>query len=240
MDSASTPGMLIERWEEIPFSRLDIKRRDIYLNMGSGPYDPDPEMRGRVESAISHIATFCRPRFGYRVFPREGSTADSVSCGGITLHCGSVISPVIAGGEYQCLFVATAGAEFQQWMEEEAHSGDILREFVSNNIGSEIAEATARVAIDELSAECAAKGLSVGNSYSPGYCGWRLTDQKAIFSVMPSGPCGIRLTDSCLMIPIKSVSGVLPVGKDVVKKMYSCAVCERTDCYKKVHRKLPA
>lgn len=228
--------MITEKWTEVPFARLEIGRREIYLNMGSGRYIPDPEMVERVECSIRRIAAFCRPKCGYRIFASEAADSTKITLGGRTISCGSVINPILCEAEYLCVFVATAGVEFQQWMEGEAHSGDILREFVSNNIGSEIAEATARIAAAELAAECKAVGLGTGNSYSPGYCGWPLTDQQVIFSLLPPAPCGIILTDSCLLLPIKSVSGIIPVGKDVVKRKYACAICDRTDCYKKINR----
>ena len=229
--------MLTEKWSKVPFERLQLNRRDIYLNMGAGRYIPDPEMQQCVEETIGKIAALCHPEFGYRVFKKESESDTTITIAGTTLSCGNVITPIVSEAEYECLFIATTGSEFQQWLEQEASSGDILREFVASNIGSEIAEAVARVAAAELAAECALHGLNVGNSYSPGYCGWPLTDQQSLFALMPSRPCGVHLTPSCLMMPIKSVSGIIPVGAGIVKKKYSCAICDRKDCYKKAHKK---
>jgi len=48
--------------------------------------------------------------------------------------------------------------------------------------------------------------------YSPGYCGWHVSGQKALFGFLDAAVVGITLTDSSLMHPLKSVSGVIVVG----------------------------
>ncbi len=49
--------------------------------------------------------------------------------------------------------------------------------------------------------------------YSPGYCGWNISGQKKLFRYLKPGDIGISLNESLMMIPLKSVSGVLVSGK---------------------------
>ena len=75
----------------------------------------------------------------------------------------------------------------------------------------------------------------MANRYSPGYCGWALSEQKRFFALFPENHCGIKLSDSCLMDPIKSVSGVIGFGRNVKKTAYECQMCELTTCiYRKI------
>ena len=48
--------------------------------------------------------------------------------------------------------------------------------------------------------------------YSPGYCGWHVSGQKELFAILRPERIGITLNDSCLMQPLKSVSGVIIAG----------------------------
>ena len=48
--------------------------------------------------------------------------------------------------------------------------------------------------------------------YSPGYCGWDLTGQRALFAALAPEAIGIHLRESCLMEPLKSISGVIVAG----------------------------
>ena len=42
--------------------------------------------------------------------------------------------------------------------------------------------------------------------------------------------CGITLTESALMVPMKSVSGIIGVGKTVQRVDYTCDLCGMKDC----------
>jgi hypothetical protein len=76
----------------------------------------------------------------------------------------------------------------------------------------------------------AAEGRKITNHYSPGYCGWNVAEQQRLFALLPPGFCGVRLTPSSLMVPIKSISGVIGLGPEVRKRDYECNVCEVEDC----------
>jgi hypothetical protein len=71
------------------------------------------------------------------------------------------------------------------------------------------------------------------NRFSPGYCGWNVKDQFTLFSFFPEKFCGIELTDSALMVPVKSVSGIIGLGENVQKKAYPCDVCTMQNCYRR-------
>ncbi len=74
--------------------------------------------------------------------------------------------------------------------------------------------------------------------YSPGYCGWNLTGQRALFAALGPEEIGIRLTESCLMEPIKSISGVMVIGPAEIHKFtddYSfCSACPTHDCRRRI------
>ena len=107
-----------------------------------------------------------------------------------------------------------------------------LDEFLADAIGSEIAEATTRALSQRLEQKLAGRGWAISNSYSPGYCGWPVTDQELLFGLFPPGTCGVELNASNLMLPVKSVSGVIAAGPRVRKMPYGCAICGKKDCYK--------
>jgi hypothetical protein len=48
--------------------------------------------------------------------------------------------------------------------------------------------------------------------FSPGYCGWHVSGQKKLFAALEPEEIGITLTPSCLMKPLKSISGVIIAG----------------------------
>jgi len=71
-------------------------------------------------------------------------------------------------------------------------------------------------------------------SFSPGYCGWHVSAQKKLFEYLRPQEIGITLTDSCLMQPLKSISGVIVTGP---KKIFDfddnytfCDQCKTRSC----------
>ena len=52
----------------------------------------------------------------------------------------------------------------------------------------------------------------------------KTADRMEDCDVSPT-PCDIHLTDSCLMIPIKSISGVIGIGHNVRRRDYTCNLC---------------
>jgi hypothetical protein len=72
--------------------------------------------------------------------------------------------------------------------------------------------------------------LKITNRYSPGYCGWRVAEQQRLFKMFPVDFCNIRLTESMMMDPVKSVSGIIGVGKEVKYNSYTCNLCNSFNC----------
>lgn len=206
-------------FRRMTMSDIHLDMNEIYGSMGyPDPDNPAEEMRVVVESLLERFKPVCRPQFHY-----IESTVEGLSPKGI-------IMKGLSGADKYLLFIATAGREFQEEINKISAEGDIVKVYAADLIGSEIAEATVRECMKAIEADY--PGVGVSNSYSPGYCGWVLSDQREIFSRFKGETCGVSLNDSCLMYPIKSVSGIISVGEKVEKREYGCAICGRKDCYK--------
>ena len=77
-------------------------------------------------------------------------------------------------------------------------------------------------------------GHSTALGYSPGYCGWHVSGQKALFSILKPEKIGVSLGTSCMMRPLKSVSGILVAGGPEVHDfdtIYTCCSgCDTLEC----------
>jgi hypothetical protein len=159
-------------------------------------------------------------------------------------HPGKIILSQLKGSEALCWFVATLGQEFEHFQHRLMQEGDMVRVYLASELGSMLVERVADRMEEVLQEQLTPKGLHRTNRYSPGYCGWKVSEQPLLFELFrPRGtgytseaapaPCGIRLTDSCLMVPIKSVSGVIGIGHDVRRRDYICGLCElKASCHR--------
>ena len=53
------------------------------------------------------------------------------------------------------------------------------------------------------------EGLAATKRYAPGYGDWTLDSQGPLFALLDAPRIGITLTEDFLMIPAKSISGVI-------------------------------
>lgn len=223
--------------QSVPFDDLAIDWDDIWREGGCEGYVPDDSARALFAGVAAEIARICRPSYGYVLYPNEGSDRTVLRLGGKSLHAGGIIARYLYDADQFAVFVATAGREFENLQHRYQQEGDIVKQYFADMIGSEIAEAAGRLLARELEQRMAVRSWRISNSYSPGYCGWPVSEQQTLFSLLPPAPCGIELTDSSLMLPIKSISGVIAVGRCIEKRPYGCAICGKKDCYKNRLRK---
>ncbi len=128
------------------------------------------------------------------------------------------------------LFIGTCGKEVENYSRQLMKEGHTLEGYIVDLIGSEIAENIAEYIHNEVEKDMASQGLKITNRYSPGYCKWPVSDQQQLFRLLGESNCGVNLTDSSLMIPVKSVSGIIGIGQEVENAGYSCDICETDHC----------
>ena len=139
------------------------------------------------------------------------------------LYCGEgrneKITPlerIIPLADRLALFAATMGGAVSLKIAELFSHNDPALAFMLDAIASERAELAAELAahhyLERLVSSGAALAPTCVLSYSPGYCGWHVSGQRKLFGYLQPEAIGITLNDSCLMQPLKSVSGVLVAG----------------------------
>lgn len=233
---SSKPFMIsIQNKSELKYSDLSISLPEVLQAMGCDSAFTDSSLEFEIDSLLNQLHTILRPRFQY--FTSDGhidSERKLLSIGEISFSMGSIISRQLLKSQSFLFFVATAGQEFEEWQQSPSIKGDILKSYIADTLGSIIAEKSADAMERVLETALESDSLRHTNRYSPGYCGWHVSQQKLLFSLFEDEkPCGVTLTDSSLMLPIKSVSGVIGIGKDVRKLDYTCGLCSLESCFRR-------
>ena len=219
---------------EVPFGDLKIDRQELYLLMGYGNLVPDRPFLDMIDVMLDELSGFCMPEYGYVVLPGKRIDNVNLQIAGTMLQPGKIITSSLREADHFAVFVATVGKEFDRWNRTIQPQDDIVRAYFADSLGSVLAEACVTVMLGKMEHDMAEQDMFVSNSYSPGYCDWMLIEQQKLFSFFPERFCSVTLTDSCLMLPVKSISGIVGIGKDVKKRRYSCEICTMTHCVKKI------
>ena len=205
-----------------------------YLRMDDTEHPAYLYMQQRLEELISSDLEAVG---GYAIGAIDALdiAAGRLTVEGVTFEVGSQVCGYLKGADEAAFFLCTAGALFS----DEAHvlneSGDFMEAYIIDAIGSLSVERAMDCIHKALEMEQAERGLKITNRYSPGYCNWPLKDQRPLFGIVGENPTGIVLSESCLMHPIKSVSGVIGIGEKARRRAYGCVICKNTTC---IYRRL--
>ena len=206
----------------LSFEELGITAADVYEQMGYHDAQPDKATQQETAMILKEVSQWLRPRFSYLVVNKQPD-----------FKMGNIILRQLRGSEAFALFVCTSGLEFEVYQQRLKEQGDMVRVFIADALGSVIAEKCADQMEKALQESIDKLGWKHTNRFSPGYCGWHVSQQQLLFPLFQGHTCGVKLTDSSLMIPIKSVSGIIGLGEKVRKLEYTCGLCDFKQCYKR-------
>jgi hypothetical protein len=214
------------------FSDLEVSLSHIEKVLG---YDEDGE-REMIRSVISETMTeaseICNIRAEYRIY-KDMKLEDkdkSLYVNNIHFEIGKIVFNQLKKSEMIAVFVCTAGEEIGNRSRELMSGGDPLKGYIMDTIGSVVVDAAADMMQKDLETSVFQSAYKITNRYYPGYCGWSVEGQHNLFGLIPDNFCGIRLTHSALMDPVKSASGIIGIGKHVRYYKYTCSFCDMKDC----------
>ena len=206
----------------LTYDDLQITLADVYEQMGYHGALPDEATQKETQAIVDDVRQWLQPLFCFFVI-RELPAFDM----------GKIIFRQLRGSEAYALFVCTAGMDYEAYQQRLKAEGDMVRVFIADALGSVIAEKCADQMENSLQLSIDKLGWHHTNRFSPGYCGWHVSQQQRLFPLFDGHTCGITLTDSSLMVPIKSVSGIIGLGQEVRKLDYTCGLCTFEKCYKR-------
>lgn len=211
---------------------LPLDMQEIYTLMGYGSHIPDDNVMQIIHETLHELNERITPHYGYVLVTGETIGLEQLHLENIQFNPGRIITHAMKGAEYYAIFTVTIGKGFDLYCKQLKEKDDMLRVFITDAIGSVLAEAAVSKLMKQIEQKASEQDLHISNNYSPGYCDWVLSEQKLLFQLFPKDTTGIQLTESCLMLPVKSVSGIVAIGKNIKKRPYGCDICKMSSCIK--------
>jgi hypothetical protein len=176
-----------------------------------------------VEELIETARPLIAPKALYQIAYIDKKAQDAIEIGGLSFRS-RVLRKNLDPAERVFPFVLTIGGQLE---EIAGSSGDLLRQYYLETIADLALLSAAAYFENYLKTHY---GLFKISSMSPGSLpDWPVTEQKPLFALLGDAEAaiGVRLTESMLMIPRKSVSGIyFPTEVS----FFSCQLCERAGC----------
>ena len=214
------------------FDELIINLNAIESILGYGNSPLPAPFDSYLEMALLDAQSLTDIKCAYRIIDnvRIDYKEFCIQAGEHKLNVGKAVCNELRGAERLAFVVCTAGKTISTKSVNLLHGKDPVLGYVYDVLGTFITEAAGNLMQSFLKKEIERNGDQLTNRYSPGYCQWPVFDQHKLFSFLSENSCGISLNSSALMNPVKSISGIIGIGKDVQFNPYSCTLCSSKGC----------
>ncbi|MFQ5826043.1 MAG: vitamin B12 dependent-methionine synthase activation domain-containing protein [Dehalococcoidia bacterium] len=219
--------LAIDERIDIQIDREEVLR---YLGYQAGHKVP-ARILSLVDRHIQNASQLIEPQHSFVIRNTEGVEGDKVFFGDVTFES-RIIAQLMQRCQKAAVFAVTIGGSLEGQVRQLADEGRVLEAAIMDAVGSDAAEKAATAVQGRVREIANAQGLGISSRFSPGYCDWDIGQQTMVFHAMNGRSAGIRLTDSCLMVPRKSVSGVIgmsPHGGEL-ERWSPCQSCKRRNC----------
>ena len=129
--------------------------------------------------------------------------------------------------------VVTIGDLLEKKVSELFSQGEYPRALALDAVGTVAVEDFSRRVRKLARQEVKEQDFKTSKHFSPGYNGWEVSQQEIIFKSIPADNIGVRLTKGYMMLPQKSLSWAIGVGKEIItpsKEDNNCGNCQSKYC----------
>jgi hypothetical protein len=209
---------------------IEFMREDVYEQLGL-------KTRGQIHHRIKRLVPevidnvkaleLIKPAYSYKVIDIKKRKLNRVY-----LQDGwEIASPLLvhrlAGASQLVVGAFTIGQALSEQVSACFAEGNYSRAMILDAIGNSTLFRLCELFEGICETEATERGICSSGTLSPGDEGFGLESQKTLLAIAEADRCGIKLLESDLMLPIRSISMVAGLGKRVKKwsRSESCANC---------------
>jgi hypothetical protein len=213
---------VLDKWD----LRLDVDA--VLRSQGADP----PAIRRRSPSLVEYVrraleegSPLLQPRVQARRLLVEDLHHEQLKLEGDGKLSGELLAKHLSGAQEVVIILCTVGDELER-QAAEVSKDDIVYGLALDGVGSAGVEALANAVCARFEEEATEKNHQITIPLSPGMVGWPVEQgQPQIFDLLNAGEIGVQLTESMMMIPRKSLSLVLGVGRELIAGGRICDYC---------------
>ncbi len=209
--------------------QLSLEVEHVLRGQGVDPTRARPELVARARDVIDEARSLLAPVAMYTTLPVRDFQHQQIALEDGVLLEGPLVARALAGATEVALVVCTIGPA----LDEQAHAlfraGDSVRGLTLDGAGNAAVGWLSQMVSERMCDLASARGAKAGMRASPGQEGWPIQQQRVLFDLLPTGDIGVRLTESCLMLPRKSISFAIGFGPDMRADAVACDFCSKRE-----------
>ena len=209
--------------------QVSLEVAHILEGEGIPPSQASPPVVAVAQEVLAEAQSLLAPAALYTLLPVRAVEHEQIILAGGEVFAGPLAMRALAGASEAVAAVCTIGSALEERSAALFAAGQPLQGLAMDGAGTAAIRLLAGAVGVRICDEATARGLSVGMSASAGQEGWPITQQRVLFGLLPTEKIGVRLTDSCLMLPRKSVSFVVGLGPDMRADVVPCDFCSKRE-----------
>ncbi len=201
----------------------------VLRGQGVDPARARPDIVAAARGVLDKAQALLAPAALYVTLPVRDFQRQRVVLEGGEVFAGPLVARALAGATEVTLAVCTIGPALEEQVSALFSAGDMVRALALDGAGIAALGEVSGTVVARIRDEAAARGLGTGMRASPGQEGWPIEQQRVFFDLILAEEIGVRLTESCLMLPCKSISFVIGLGPEMRPDAVTCDFCSKRE-----------
>ncbi len=207
--------------------QVTLKKEHILKGQGIDPEKASPLLTRVATDVLNEANSLLEPAALYGYLPVEDFQHEQIVFPGGTFS-GPLVARAFAGASRLYLVLCTIGPALEKRVAE-LMAANMMQAMALDGAGTAAVGEVSRQVMERIAATAKKDGLTAGMKANPGQEGWPIEQQRTFFDLVPADKIGVRLTESCLMLPRKSVSFVIGCGENMSADNVPCDFCSKRD-----------
>lgn len=182
------------------YSRLGYQERNIQIS---------PEQKQKVEQYIDEAGRFIKLQGAAKILAVTNITPENISLEKGIIFASKSLANFLKGCSEIAVMAVTAGGKISREIDTETIQADFSRAVVFDACASEAVDSSLGWIMNYLNQQFLRQGKSLTRRrFSAGYADFSLENQKIIYDILGLSKLGIKINESFILIPEKSVTAV--------------------------------
>jgi len=219
---------------------INIEEREVLRLLGYGSGIPNHEVLLFVREEIPKSMEYIKPALVYEEVGISEVLEDKVVLENGVAFEGKYIAEKLKRCKWVVVSAATLGTDIDEEIKSAFEEGDYLRGMVLDNIGLCAIDQVNKIFWSTLVEGIRGSSIGITSGLSPGTWEWDVSAQRQVFACLDTGSISLKLTESNMMVPLKSTSVVYGFGEGIgiARAEHKCSQCNLKKCIYRLDEKV--
>jgi hypothetical protein len=211
-------------------SPLSLKIREVLRREGfRGQAEVRPEIRSLILELLASVKNthLLEPAMAYDIYRITEMSHWQVILEGNFVLSSPLLPSLLPEAKELAIVVGTIGSKLEEQVTDYFNRGEPLRSLLLDGIGSAAVDSLSQEICKFMAAKALSRGYQASSPISPGMPGLPITEQWQVLELANATEIGVSLTAIGVMVPRKSTSMVIGIGRQMKTwtRAEACAHC---------------